>query len=101
MKKYKVYTKEKGIIETNDGSGILELTLHRVDGPAYIRYDINANKKIEEYCVDGKIHRLNGPAVIQYAEDGNIIYEVYYINGIEYTEENYHKELLKLKLQGL
>ena len=73
MNIYKVYTKEKGLIDTNDYNDFVGLTLHRLDGPAYIEYDMN----------------------------GNIIRTEYWIKDIEYTKDQYEKELLKLKVQSL
>jgi len=126
---YKIYTTENGLIEVNNiDFNIRKLTWHRLDGPAYIRCDINGNIEYEEYAINNKTHRLNGPAVIRYNNgsitneeyyidskrhrldgpadigydnNGNIKYVAYWINDIRYTKENYHKELLKLKVQSL
>jgi len=75
MKRYKAYTKEKGLVECDYIADIAELTWHRLDGPAITRYDANGNV--------------------------NIVYDAYWINDIEYTKEDYYKELLKLKVQSL
>jgi len=129
MKRYKAYTKESGIIETNDYDDISDLTYHREDGPAYIRYNHNGKVAYEAYYIHGKRHRLDGPAYIEYDgncnvvvasywindkrnrldgpayisydENGNAVNELYWINGIEYNKEQYDKELLKLKVQSL
>jgi len=101
MKGYKAYTKEKGLIETNDDRELIDLTWHREDGPAIISYYHNGNIEYEGYKIDDKGHRLNGPADICYDINGNITYVEYCINGIAYTKEQYEKELLKLKVQLL
>jgi len=125
MTKYKAYTKERGIVETDYLNDIIKLTWHRVDGPAYINYigkyieywidgkihrtngpacikyyDDN-NKKHEIYVINGKRHRLCGPAYIEYDTNGNILQEEYYINNILYTKEQYDNELLTRKVQSL
>jgi len=101
MKKYKVYTKEKGIVESDRYDEIRPLTWHREDGPALIKYYDNSKIEIELYCINGTHNKLDGPAVIQYGINGNIISEFYYINDIEYTKEDYYKELLKRKINLL
>jgi len=101
MKRYKAYTKEKGIVETDNYDDICDLTRHRTDGPAVIQYYDNGLVKYEEYWVNDKCHRLGGPAIIQYNEDCNIEYESYYIKGTIYTKEQYDKKLLKIKVQSL
>jgi len=129
MKTYKAYTKESGLVETNDYDDFSRLPLHRedgpafirydyngsieyveyyingkrhrLDGPAYIEYDCNGNVDVASYWINGKRHRLDGPAYVEYDDNGNVVNELYWINGIEYTKEQYDKELLKLKVQSL
>lgn len=101
MSLYKVYTKEKGLIETNNLGHISGLTWHREDGPARISYYANGNIKRELYYINDIKQRLDGPACIEYADNGNIEFTEYWINGISYTKEQYDKEMLKLKLQSL
>jgi len=128
MKKYKVYTKEKGLVETNEYRDIDHLIWHREDGPAFIKYYNNGNLAYEEYRINNKrhrldgpacinyynglveyeeyrfndkIHRLDGPACIEYDNNSNITFASYWINGMSYTKENYYNELLKLKVQSL
>ena len=101
MKKYKVYTKEKGLVETNEYRDIDHLTWHRADGPAAVEYYANGNIRYEGYWIDNMLHRLDGPASIEYDNTGNITNEEYCINDEEYTKEQYNKELLKLKVQSL
>jgi len=129
MYKYKVYTLENGLIETNNIVHISGLTWHREDGPAFTKYYKNGNIEHEVYYVKDKKHRIDGPAYIEYYDNGKVSYEeywynnkkhrldgpsdigydtygnitneVYCINDIEYSKENYHKELLKLKIYSL
>jgi len=103
MTKYKVYTIEKGLIETNFIYDEIynNLTCHREDGPAYIRYYNNGKVAYEEYWYNNKKHRLDGPSDIEYDTYGNIKKVEYYINNISYTKEQYDKELLKLKINSL
>jgi len=127
MKRYKVYTKEKGLIETNYYDDVSNLTLHRedgpaiiyyknglveckeywingnrnrLDGPAFIRYDYNGSIEYVEYWFNGKTHRLNGPARIYYNNNCKLT-EYYYIDNELYAKDQYYKELLKLKLNSL
>jgi len=99
MKTFKVYTKEKGIVEINNPNDIISLTIHRLDGPAFICYNENSSVNYELYYINGNIHRLNGPAYIKYDFNGIIIYEEYWINCNKYTKDSYYGELLKLKIQ--
>jgi len=129
MTRYKVYTKEKGLVETIIYNDIRGLTLHNEDGPAFITYDVNGNigRKVyyinnkrhreegpayysyynndniayEAYFINNKRHRLDGPGFIGYNINGNVEYEEYWINDMFYTKEQYDKELLKLKVQSL
>ena len=59
---------------------------HREDGPAYIDGDY-----YQEWYLNGKLHREDGPAVI------NGDKQVWYLNGIEYSKEEYYKKLKELK----
>jgi len=70
MKKYIIYTKEKGKIETDNLYDVGGLTLHREDGPA-----------IQRFHTDGKLYT-----------------KAYYINGELYTKSNYDAEVFKMKL---
>ncbi|MFZ9893589.1 MAG: hypothetical protein ACO3FO_07430 [Candidatus Nanopelagicaceae bacterium] len=64
---------------------------HRLDGPA-IEND-NGNKY---WFIDGKFHREDGPAI-----ERNNDSKSWYLNGIECTEEEFHQEVIKLKLKRL
>jgi len=128
MKRYKVYTKEKGLIATNDYNDFVGLTLHREDGSAYTEYDytntvtfesywvgnkqhrldgpasityINGAIVLVEYYINNLIHRADGPAYIEYDISGNIETTGYYIENIQYTKCDYDKELMKRKVNLL
>ncbi len=64
---------------------------HREDGPA-VEYT-NGSK---EWYINGKLHREHGPAIIL----GNGT-KWWFLDNIEYTEEEFHQELIKLKLKRL
>jgi len=124
MTRYKVYTKEKGLVETDDYFDFSDLTWHRLDGPAVIQYYDHGGILHESYYINGKRHRLNGPAFTSYYVDGNISQEdywvenslhrlngyasivynrageissaLYYINSKYYSDDDYHKELLRM-----
>jgi hypothetical protein len=52
--------------------------------------------KTKEYRKDGKLHREDGPAVEM--PRGS---KYWYLNGVEYSEENWQKEVAKLKGERL
>jgi hypothetical protein len=64
---------------------------HRLDGPA-----IEFNNGNKHWYINGKRHREDGPA-IEYGSG----YKSWYLNDIRYTEEEFHQELIKLKLKRL
>jgi len=101
MKRYNVYTKEKGLVECDYIVDIAELTWHREDGPAITEYFSNGNIKCELYFINNTRSRFNGPTYIEYNSNGSVKHSEYWINNIWYTKEDYHKELLKLKVQSL
>ena len=101
MSRYKVYTVEKGLVETDEYRDIYILTYHRLDGPAFIEYRENGMIRREGYWINDMLHRLDGPAHITYNHTGNIQLIEYWINDIKYTKDQYNKELLKLKVQSL
>jgi antitoxin component YwqK of YwqJK toxin-antitoxin module len=127
MSKFKLYT-NFGVYNLDSIPPLINTVVHRLDGAAIIRYDCNGCIDYEAYYVNNKLHRvdgpariwynknkiieviyyqnhechrLDGPANIKYDENGNITEEAYYINGIEYTKDQYYNELLKLKVQSL
>lgn len=57
------------------------------DLPADIQRDDYGNEEWEAYYKNGKLHRLTGPAVIDYDE------EEYWINGKQYTKEEFDEFL--------
>ena len=61
--------------------------LHRICGPAIVW----SSGTMWWFC-HGKRHRINGPAIEQ--SDGKMRW---YINGTEYPEEDYWKEVERLK----
>ncbi len=63
---------------------------HRTDGPAV------ENLSGKFWFINDKPHREDGPA-IEYS-DGN---KSWYLNGINYTEEEFHQEVIKIKLKRL
>ena len=54
---------------------------HRLDGPAYIKYNEDGLIFTQIWYVNGLRHRTDGPAVICYNEDGTIEKESYYLDG--------------------
>ena len=71
--------------------GVITIT---VDGDIF--YCRDDNYKIDKTIMHKELHRENGPAVI--ALDG---YVEYWLNGVEYSEEDYRVEVRKLKLEKI
>ena len=86
---------------------------HRTDGPA-----VECGNGYKKWYIDGEKHREDGPAVEgpggkvwyingkRHREDGPAVEYNYgekswYLNDIYYTEEEFHQELIKLKLKRL
>ena len=65
--------------------------LHRLDGPAVEYKD---GDKV--WYINGLRHREDGPAIEW--SDGR---KYWYLNDIKYSEEEFHQELIKLKLKRL
>ena len=97
-----VYYNEKGKIHREDGLPAIEFNdggklwynngeKHRTDGPA-----VEYSNGYKSYYIKGKRHREDGPAV-EFI-DGE---KWWYLNDIHYSEEEYQKELIKLKLKRL
>jgi antitoxin component YwqK of YwqJK toxin-antitoxin module len=57
-----------------------EITYHREDGPAYIYFWPNGNKKLEIWYLNGLRTKLDGPAVIEYYDNGNKKEEQWYVS---------------------
>jgi hypothetical protein len=64
---------------------------HREDGPA-----IEYNSGSKEWWINGKRHREDGPA-IEYSNGR----KYWYLNDIKYSEDQFHQELIRLKLKRL
>jgi antitoxin component YwqK of YwqJK toxin-antitoxin module len=94
MTLYKVYTIEKGIVETDNFDAIKVLTWHREDGPAFTKYHYNGKIEREIYRVNDVLHRECGPAIIVYDYNGNIQTKQYWLNGDLYNEKLYNMKLL-------
>lgn len=60
---------------------------HNENGPAW------QHENDKEYFVNGKRHRVDGPAVEH--EDGH---KEWFINGIEYTKEEFQQWLIKKEM---
>lgn len=58
-----------------------EWTLHRIGGPARIRFHADGKIRTEEYWQNNRLHRENGPAVLEYEENGDLSIKTYYIDG--------------------
>jgi hypothetical protein len=65
--------------------------LQRGDGPA-----IEWSSGVKEWYINGLRHRTDGPAME--FSDGS---KLWYLNNIKYSEEQFHQELIKLKLNRL
>jgi len=65
---------------------------HREDGPA-IEW---ANGSGKEWYLNGLLHREDGPAIVN-GDD----YKWWYLNGREYTEQEYKYEMRSVKLKLL
>ena len=96
--KYHIYTKEKGLIETDDITNeIKRLIWHREDGPAAIRYYENGQRSHEAWFLNDKRHREDEPAVIKYYENGQRSHEAWFLNDKLHREDGpaeigYNKE---------
>jgi hypothetical protein len=75
--------------------------LHRVDGPAFILKAKDYDN--HRYYYEGKKHRMDGPAVEVISHKGVVVdyKNQWFINGIEYTEEDWLIETRRLKLENL
>lgn len=62
--------------------------LHNDTGPATETL-YNDKMRTVWYANHGKFHRLDGPAIITYRASGNILQASYYINGVNYTKEEF------------
>jgi hypothetical protein len=67
--------------------------LHRDDGPAWVDYDEDGFVVEESWHSQGKLHRTDGPANVFHHNKDVSIY--YFLNGIEYTKEDWEREVAK------
>jgi len=81
MKTYIVYVDDDGTKRW-----FLNDKLHREDGPA-VEYTDGRN-----WYLNGKLHRVDGPAMECY--NGS---KYWFLNGVEYTESEWSKQLQKVK----
>ncbi len=63
--------------------------LHRLDGPAFVDKDSGQ----QEWHQNGKLHRLDGPAVVRPAVVHANGTKEWFINGKEYSEKEFNKEI--------
>jgi hypothetical protein len=59
----------------------------------------NGVNHIEEYQLNGKRHREDGPATQYWTTGGMIYHESYYLNGKQYSKEEYDKIMLAKKFE--
>ncbi len=64
----------------------IDLNVHREDGPAVRRWDINRNLTDEMYYINGKCHSEHGPAT-RFWIDNKLLTEIYHINGGMHRED--------------
>jgi hypothetical protein len=69
---------------------------HRMAAPAVIKYNCDGDKIRESWYLGGRRHRVDGPAIINYDSDDDVAYQSYYLYDVEYSEEDYEAELLRL-----
>lgn len=79
IKFYKDHTIE--IVEFRNQHNLL----HRVDKPAYIKYNSSGKIILEKWYLEGKLHREDGPAYVKYGQSGNPIREEYQQNNELYN----------------
>jgi hypothetical protein len=70
--------------------------LHRLNGPAGIRYDYNRQKDAELWYFNGKRHRIGGYAHIDYDSIGRVIRGEYYLHDKRYSKKNYEAKVAEL-----
>jgi len=89
--------KQEPILEIDGGISyhILDGKLHREDGPTTISPDGS-----EQWYLYGKLHRENGPAMKLFNRQFNYSY-YYFLEGNEYTEEEWKEEIFKRNLQKI
>jgi hypothetical protein len=78
-----------GITEYPNGTKVWYLNglCHRVDGPA-----LEYLGGYKEWWLNGQRHRVNGPAIESF--NGS---KAWYLKGIEYSQEEWFEQLVKIK----
>ena len=100
--KYQFICKNKGIIKTNDFSDIKGLALHDKNGEAaYKEFYSSGTLYYKSHCKDDKFHNLEGASRVYYNEKGEITDEYYYIEGVEYTKEEWEEKVKELKSNNM
>ncbi len=89
MKSFKV--KFYNRIEYHNEKGLL----HREDGPARV-WTGGENKGDKAWFINGKYHRTDGPAIEWH--DGS---KEWYLNNINYSEQEWKQEVVKIKLKRI
>jgi hypothetical protein len=64
--------------------------LHRIDGPAYIVYDLNLKPLYAQYHLYGKAHRIDGLAIITFNKDGVEEPGSHWLFGTHITEKQFN-----------
>ena len=68
------------------------------DQPAYIHFYSDGTKRSEIWYKHGIDHRLTGPSWISYNDNGEIYMKGYYIEGKEYTREDWEVEVNRIQM---
>jgi len=90
--------KKKGVIKTNDLNDSDGLIIHDKDGiPAWQEFYSNGKLAYKSYWKDNKLHNLEVASCVEYNKKGEIINEYYYIEGKEYTKEDWEQKVKELK----
>jgi hypothetical protein len=58
-----------------------------VPGVSYEDTRVYSDGETEKHFKNGMLHRLDGPAVIKYAKDGKVTSEEYFLEGVKKTKE--------------
>jgi hypothetical protein len=95
-----VVSNEKGLVHNQNGPALISHDntcwlinglYHRTDGPAIINSFLG-----KSWWINGNLHRDDGPADISL--DGE---EKYFLNGKEYTKEDWLEEIANIKLKRI
>ena len=69
---------------------------HREDGPAIEKPSSEFSQSYKAWYINGRPHREDGPAKI-WSER----YSKYYLNGKDYSKEDWEKEIIKIRLERI